>query len=82
MTARARASEEERESGRGARLRTRAEIKCAAVWVSGQVQLADFACWVQIILALLLFFNPEAVDTQICAVDDKKCIKEVDTLFR
>lgn len=35
----------------------------------------------QILLALLLFFSPEAVDTQICPVDDKKCVKEVDALF-
>ena len=79
-TARARARE--RASYRGAHLRTRAENKHGTVRGSKQGQLADFACRVQIILALLLFFNPEAVDTQICAVDDKKCIKEVDTLFR
>jgi len=35
----------------------------------------------QVLLALLLIYNPEAVDTQICPTDDKKCIKEVDTLF-
>jgi len=56
---------------------------CRSLWLlSWSATISETLLFWQIVLAVLLFYNPAAVDTEVCAADDIACLQQVDSLFK